>query len=133
MEEGSEEIDRILRTDQDMLTMARAMRRLVLKSHGEAQVSASRHLVNLTEDEHYEIASELLLNAKQNPDVLEVLFSDLTYRSRELQLPVLLSLLRNRAHPLHAEAKRILVSYAGADYGANDIAWMRWVQAELTE
>jgi hypothetical protein len=50
VEEGDLKIDEILRSNKEIPAMARDLHVLVKKLNSEAQVNASRHLVNLTSD-----------------------------------------------------------------------------------
>jgi hypothetical protein len=115
VEEGDVMIDEILRSNKEIPQMARDLHDLVKKLNGEAQVNASRHLVNLTSDEDYGLIAGYLTDAKMNPDVIEVLFSDLMNRNRILQMPLFMNLLKNPAHPQNEQVRNVLTILAGED------------------
>ncbi|MEN3940812.1 hypothetical protein WJU23_05940 [Prosthecobacter sp. SYSU 5D2] len=131
VEEGDEMIDAILRTDKEIPEMARDLHELVKKLNGEAQVNASQHLVNLTEDENYNLISGFLVDPKMNPDVIEVLFSDLMNRDRALQLPLFMNILKNPEHPQNEEVRNVLTILAGDDFENDYAAWDKWAEEEL--
>jgi hypothetical protein len=131
VEEGDEMIDAILRTDKEIPEMARDLHELVKKLNGEAQVNASQHLVNLTSDEDYNLISGFLVDAKMNPDVIEVLFSDLMNRDRSLQLPLFMNILKNPEHPQNEEVRNVLTILAGEDFENDFAAWEKWSAEEL--
>ncbi|HEY1080673.1 MAG TPA: hypothetical protein VGE29_00320 [Prosthecobacter sp.] len=130
-EEGDVLIDEILRSEKEIPAMARDLHELVKKLNGEAQVNASRHLVNLTSDEDYGLISGLLVDAKTNPEVIEVLFSDLMNRERALQLPLFLNILKNPQHPQNEEVQNVLEILAGQNFGKDYDAWDKWGVEEL--
>jgi hypothetical protein len=130
-EEGDVLIDEILRSDKETPEMARDLHELVKKLNGEAQVNASRHLVNLTEDADYGLISGFLVDPKMNPEVIEVLFSDLMNRDRALQLPLFMNILKNPQHPQNEEVRNVMTILAGDDFGDDFAAWDKWASDEL--
>ncbi|HCN31292.1 MAG TPA: hypothetical protein DIT64_21800 [Verrucomicrobiales bacterium] len=130
-EEGDVLIDEILRSDKEIPQMARDLHELVKKLNGEAQVNASHHLVNLTSDEDYGLIAGLLVDQKTNPEVLDVLFSDLMNRNRELQMPLFMNILKNPQHPQSQEVRDVLTILAGEDFGNDWAAWDKWAIEEL--
>lgn len=130
-EEGDVLIDEILRSDKDIPDMARDLHELVKKLNGEAQVNASQHLINLTSDEDYGLIAGFLVDPKTNPEVLDVLFSDLMNRNRELQMPLFMNILKNAQHPQNQEVRDVLSILAGEDFGDDWAAWDKWALEEL--
>lgn len=130
-EEGDVLIDEILRSDKDIPDMARDLHELVKKLNGEAQVNASQHLINLTSDEDYGLIAGFLVDPKTNPEVLDVLFSDLMNRNRELQMPLFMNILKNSQHPQNQEVRDVLSILAGEDFGDDWAAWDKWALEEL--
>lgn len=131
VEEGDVMIDEILRSNKEIPQMARDLHDLVKKVNGEAQVNASRHLVNLTSDEDYGLIAGYLTDQKMNPDVIEVLFSDLMNRNRTLQMPLFMNILKNPAHPQNEQVRNVLTILAGEDHGTDWAKWDAWAQKEL--
>ena len=79
--------------------------------------SAPGDLVNLTSDEDYGLIAGFLVDPKTNPQVLDVLFSDLMNRNRELQMPLFMNILKNSQHPQSQEVRDVLTILAGEDFG----------------
>lgn len=131
VEDGDLKIDEILRSGKEIPAMARDLHELVKKLNSEAQVNASRHLVNLTSDEDYGLIAGYLVDAKMNPDVIEVLFSDLMNRKRELQLPLFMNILRNPQHPQNEQVRNVMTILAGQDFGQDFNAWDKWSNDEI--
>lgn len=131
VEEGDLAIDEVLRSNKEIPAMARDLNALVVRLTGEAQVNASRHLVNLTSDEDYGLIAGLLVDPKTNPQVIEVLFADLMNRNRELQLPLFLNMLRNPQHPQNEQVRNVMTILAGQDFGNDYAAWDKWVVDEM--
>lgn len=132
-EEGDVLIDEILRSDKEIPAMAKDLHELVKKLNGEAQVNASRHLVNLTSDEDYGLIAGFLVDQKMNPEVIEVLFSDLMNRDRALQLPLFMNILKNPQHPQNEEVRNVMTILAGDDFGNDFTAWDKWASDELKD
>ncbi len=130
-EEGDVLIDDILRSEKEIPAMARDLHDLVKKLNGEAQVNASRHLVNLTSDEDYSLIAPFLVDQKMNPEVIEVLFSDLMNRDRALQLPLFMNILKNPQHPQNEEVRNVMTILLGEDYGTDYNAWDKRTAEEL--
>lgn len=130
-EEGDQYIDGILRSNKPTAEMARDLQKLVAKFNGEAQVNASRHLVNLTADEDYGLIAGFLTDPKFNPDVIEVFFSDLMNRNRKLQMPLFMTILKNNAHPQNEQVRNVLTILAGEDFGSDWTKWDAWALKEL--
>jgi hypothetical protein len=131
VEEGDLMIDEILRSTKEIPEMARDLHELVKKLNGEAQVNASRHLVNLTSDQDYGLIAGFLTDAKMNPSVTEVLFSDLMNRNRVLQMPLFMTILKNPAHPQNEQTRNVLTILAGQDFGTDWAKWDTWASNEL--
>ena len=131
VEDGDLKIDEILRSGTEIPAMARDLHELVKKLNSEAQVNASRHLVNLTSDEDYGLIAGYLVDAKMNPDVVEVLFSDLMNRKRELQLPLFMNILRNPQHPQNEQVRNVMTILAGQDFGQDFNSWDKWSNDEI--
>jgi hypothetical protein len=88
-------------------------------------------LVNLTSDEDYGLIAGYLVDAKMNPDVIEVLFSDLMNRKRELQLPLFMNILKNPQHPQNEQVRNVMTILAGQDYAQDFAAWDKWSNEEI--
>ncbi|HYF36378.1 MAG TPA: hypothetical protein VD994_13875 [Prosthecobacter sp.] len=131
VEEGDQLIDEIIRSEKPIPEMARDLNALVQRLNGEAQVNASRHLVNLTSDEDYGLIAGFLVDQKMNPEVIEVLFSDLMNRKRELQLPLFMNILKNPQHPQNEQVRNVMTILASQDFGNDYAAWDKWAAEEI--
>jgi len=99
----------------------------------EGKVELAQHLANLTSDENYSGAADLLTNATTLPGVQTVLMNDLLNRNNNLKLPTLLAVARNDAHPLHSEAKDVLELVLQTDKGTNWDEWQTTVDLWLKD
>lgn len=131
VEEGDLLIDEILRSEKEIPAMAKDLHELVKKLNGEAQVNASRHLINLTSDDDYGLIAGFLVDNKMNPEVIEVLFSDLMNRKRELQMPLFMNILKNPAHPQNEQVRNVMTILAGEDFGQDFGKWDQWATQEI--
>jgi hypothetical protein len=131
VEEADQMIDEIIRAEKPIPEMARDLSVLVGRLNGEGQVNASRHLTNLTSDEDYGLIAGYLVDQKTNPEVIEVLFSDLMNRKRELQLPLFMNILKNPQHPQNEQVRNVMTILASQDFGTDYGAWDKWVADEL--
>ena len=113
--EGGEPNDK-----SDMLT------NLMQAAPAEAQVEVAQHLINMTQDDHYDGVAALLTNANTQAAVATVLMNDLLNRHNNLKLPMLLAIARNEDHPLKDQARDMLELFLQADYTNN---WDQWAGA----
>jgi hypothetical protein len=121
-------INKLLESNDDNNKVAAAMAALMPSLPVEGQIEAVQHVVNLLEDDQYELAGRLLLNPSLHPDVREIMFADLLNRASAVRLPALLALLGMPGHPLHNEARDHLRDAVGSDLGGNPAAWNAAVQ-----
>ena len=99
----------------------------------DAQEELSQHLVNMTQDTHYDGASNLLMNLNTSTNVQEVLLNDLLNRNNTLKLNTLLRVLETPSHPLQQNAKDMLELFVQEDHGTNMAAWEKAVGDWLKE
>jgi hypothetical protein len=102
---------------------------LMATASPDAQVELSQHLINMTQDDHYDGVAGLLTNAATLKPVSTVLMNDLLNRRNTLKLPMLLAVAENDNHPLNGEAKDLLGVFIQNDYGTN---WPQWSSAVTT-
>lgn len=102
------------------------IRKLMTVAPVEAQVELAQHLINMTQDDHYDGVAELLTNTTTQTAVATVLMNDLLNRRNTLKLPMLLAVARNEDHALKDQAKDMLELFLQADYAAN---WDQWASA----
>jgi hypothetical protein len=96
---------------------------LMATASPDAQLELSQHLINMTQDDHYDGVAGLLTNATTQKPVSTVLMNDLLNRRNTLKLPMLLAVAENDDHPLKGEAKDLLGVFIQTDYGTN---WSDW-------
>ena len=90
---------------------------LLTNAPPDVQEELSQHLVNMTQDDHYDGVAGLLTNASTQPAVATVLMNDLLNRRNTLKLPMLLAIAENDDHPLKGQAKDMLELFIQTDYG----------------
>ena len=118
-----QKLDSILMAGGEANDKADAIRKLMTVAPAGAEVELAQHLINMTQDDHYDGAAELLTNATTPAAVATVLMNDLLNRRNTLKLPMLLAIARNDEHPLKDQAKDMLELFLQADYSTN---WEQW-------
>jgi len=103
-----------------------AILKLMTVAPADAQRELAQHLINMTQDDHYDGVAGLLTNAATQTDVSTVLMNDLLNRRNTLKLPMLLAIARNPDHPLDGQARDMLSLFLQADYDTN---WDQWSEA----
>jgi len=116
-------INGLLDSDDENDKVAAGLAALVPSLPLEGQVEAVQHMVNLLDDERYELARNMLLKPALHPSLREVVFADALDRPNSVKLPVLLALLGSPGHPLRAEAHSNLQVLLGSDLGDNPAVW----------
>ena len=124
-------INKLLDSDDENNKVAAELAAILPTLPLEGQVEAVQHMVNLTEDDKYSVASNMLLNPGTHPDLRAVIWSDVLDRPNSVKLPVLLAVMAVPGHPLLAEAHRNLREVVGSDFGMNASAWSGPVQSLL--
>jgi hypothetical protein len=119
-------LDKILMEGGDVNDKSDMIRNLMTAAPDDAQVELAQHLINMTQDDHYDGAAELLTNATTQTSVATVLMNDLLNRRNSLKLPMLLAIARNDEHPLKDQARDMLELFLQADYSTN---WDQWQSA----
>jgi hypothetical protein len=119
-------LDDILLRGGEVNDKSDAILKLIKVAPPEAQVELSHHLVNMTQDDHYDGVAELLTNATTQTAVATVLMNDLLNRRNTLKVPMLLAIARNQDHPLKDQARDMLELFLQADYSTN---WDQWASA----
>jgi hypothetical protein len=118
-----QKLDNILLTDEDSNAKADQILALIPTAPPDAQVELSQHLVNMTQDDHYDGVAGLLTNAVTPEAVSTVLMNDLLNRSNPVKLPMLLDVAENDEHPLKDQAREMLELLLQQDNGTN---WNQW-------
>jgi hypothetical protein len=116
-------LDDILLGDDDDNGKSDKILALIPAAPPDAQHELAQHLVNMTQDDHYDGAAGMLTNAATPPDVSDVLMNDLLNRNNNLKLPLLLAIARNDQHPLKDQALNLLGLLTQEDDGTN---WDQW-------
>ena len=122
-------VDDILAADSEDTNKVQQLFAMFPQLPPEGKEEVAEHLSNLVEDQDYAPLRNLLTDASQPEEVLDVLLSDLLNRPDSAKLPLFLELAKNPNHPKAEEAKEMLELYIDEDYG-ND--WSKW-QAAIQE
>ena len=99
----------------------------------EGQIEVAQNLSDLVEGQDYAPLGQLLRAGQLPASVLDVLMTDALGRPDSLKLPLLLELAENPNHPDAGEAREMLGSFLGADYGDDWNLWRQKVQEQLRE
>lgn len=134
--EDDRKIDEILRlfpgnSDQDHTNTAQALINMLPTLTKEGQVEAVQHVSNLLSDDEFKRVIHIWRNPNANPDVIEVLSSDLMNRDHKILLPALLDAVRLPTHPFHEEAQSTLEIFLDAEYGNDFAKWDKAVKEFL--
>lgn len=121
-------INRILESNMENFQVAAQLMVLAPSLPPDGQVEAAQHMVNLTDDQNYQGAATMLLNAATSDDVVEVIFSDVLNRPNSVKLPVMVSILRTPGNRLRDETLSTLQIFLGQDLGDDPEAWNTAVQ-----
>jgi hypothetical protein len=124
-------INTLLDSDDENNVVAAKLAKLAPTLPLEGQVEAIQHMVNLLDDEQYELAGNMVLNPGLHPDLREVLFSDVLDRPNDVKMPLFLALLGQPGHPLGVDARQNLQAYVGRDLGPNPVDWTTTVRTML--
>lgn len=124
-------INKLLDSDDENNKVAAELAAILPTLPLEGQVEAVQHMVNLTEDDKYSLASNMLLNPAIHPDLRAVIWSDVLDRPNNVKMPVLLSLMNVPGHPSRSEAHLKLQEALGRDFGGDAALWSAPVQAFL--
>jgi hypothetical protein len=116
-------LDEILMRGGEANEKSDALLQVMATSPAESQVEIVPHLLNMTQDDHYDGVAGLLTNAETPSAVSTLLMNDLLNRHNGLKLPMLLAVASNGDHPLKDQAKDMLELFLQADYGTN---WDQW-------
>jgi hypothetical protein len=126
--EDDRKIDEILRlypgnSDSDHTNTAQALINTLPTLTKEGQVECAQHISNLLSDDEFKRVMHIWKNPNFNPEVLEVLSTDLMNREHKVLLPALLDAVRLPTHPFHEEAQSTLEIFLDADYGTDFTKW----------
>jgi len=124
-------INKLLDSDEDNSQVAASLAALAPSLPFDGQLEAVQHMVNLTDDENYSLASNMLLQMGWHPDLRAIVFSDVLDRPNAIKLPVLLAILGNPADQLRGEAHTNLQAVIGQDFGPDAKLWAPAVQELL--
>ena len=123
----------ILLSGGDENDKADKIRALMTAASPDAQVELSQHLINMTQDDHYDGAAELLTNATTQAAVSTVLMNDLLNRNNTLKMPMLLDVAREDDHPLKGQAREMLELLLQEDHGTNWDDWSTSISSWLAQ
>jgi hypothetical protein len=122
-------IDQILRLDANETETAQLLLNVLPTLPPDGQADAAQHITNLISDEEYARVLPLVRSPNLNPEVLDVLVTDLMNRDEKILLPTLLDIARTPNHPHHEEALSDLQIFLDEDFGTD---WPEWDAAMKT-
>lgn len=122
----SEKLDAVILGPEDENKKADKLLALMKTAPPEVQVEYAQHLINFTQEDHYDGVAGLLTNATTTSGVSTILMNDLLNRNNNLKLPLLLAVARTDDHPLKSDAKEMIELFVQEDHGTN---WNDWSDA----
>jgi len=133
LSEDDRKIDEMLKTGGDdeagHTTTAQNLINILPTLSSDGQVECAQHIMNLLSDEEFKRVMPFWKNSATNPDVIEVLATDLMNREDKIKLPAMLDAAKMPNHPYHEEALTNLEIFLDADHGSD---WVKW-DASLNE
>lgn len=118
-------------TATDIANTAQALIDLLPKLTKSGQMECAEHISNLLSDEEYSRVLQIWGNPAADPDVLEILATDLMNRPARVMMPAMLDAIKMLNHPYHAQAKSTMRVFLDQDYGDNIPQWQRAMNAFL--
>jgi hypothetical protein len=95
------------------------------------KVAAAPHMVNLTSDEELTKMINLLKNPLTPPEAMETFFNDMLNRPPEMGWPVLIDIIGQPRHPMGEQAREIMSTIVGDDYGTDINKWREGLREQL--
>lgn len=127
LSEDDRKIDEVLKAggddDAGHTTTAQNLINLLPTLSTDGQVECAQHVMNLLSDEEFQRIMPFWKNSATNPDVIEVLATDLMNREDKVKLPAMLDAAKLPNHPYHEEALSNLEIFLDADHGTD---WVKW-------
>lgn len=74
----------------------------------EDQMDGIARSLNLLQDNNFPVLCAILFDKKEDPAVLDAIFSDALNRTEKIKTPIMKELRKDREHPMFFEAARIL-------------------------
>lgn len=112
--EATTAIDRVLRSETSEAHKARELLELLPRLPPEAQPEALGHALNLLPDDEFARVRPWLAPGIPAP-LAALALGETANRPEPIKLPMLLDLVRDPRHPLHAEARLLLLPYVGLE------------------
>ena len=95
------------------------------------KIAAAPHIVNLTGDEDLPKVVGFLKSPLTPPEAMETFFNDMLNRPPELGWQVLVDLIKENNHPMAGQAKEILTTIVGDDFGNDAAKWQKGLNDQL--
>ncbi|MBL9114871.1 MAG: hypothetical protein JNJ83_07660 [Verrucomicrobiaceae bacterium] len=95
------------------------------------KVAAAPHMVNLTSDEELPKMINLLKNPLTPPEAMESFFNDMLNRPPELGWPVLIDIIGQPRHPMAEQARELMSTIVGDDFGTDITKWREGLREQL--
>lgn len=94
--------------DMPTFQQARHVKEVFDKLDKEDRLDCIAHALNLLPDEQFPALCAILYDKKEDPDVLDAIFSDALNRPEEIKTRLMTELRKDREHPMYVESARIL-------------------------
>ena len=95
------------------------------------KIAAAPHMVNLTSDEELPKMINLLKNPLTPPEAMESFFNDMLNRPPELGWPVLIDIIGQPRHPMGEQARELMSTIVGDDFGTDINKWREGLREQL--
>lgn len=129
--ESSDPISDILSTAPNEGEAARRLLQAAPSVAVSRQPELFSHVMNLLDDEGFEMVRPILLEARTSKETLDVIYGELLNRPDAVKLPLLIELATQPRHPLCAESRETLSLLFGEDFGSDREAWNKRIAKEL--
>lgn len=95
-------------TDRPAVAKAEAFKKAFDAMELEDQIDNIDYALNLLPDEQFPVLYLILFDKRQDPDILDAIFSDALNRDEVVKIPLMKELRKDKEHPMFFESARIL-------------------------
>lgn len=95
-------------TEAPSLKVAEDFKKNFAALDAEDQEDSIDYALNLLPDEQFPALYLILFDKRQNPDILDAIFSDALNRDESIKNPIMIELRKDKEHPMFFESARIL-------------------------
>ena len=95
-------------TDPPPVAKAEAFKKAFDAMEPEDRIENIDYALNLLPDEQFPVLYLILFDKRQDPDILDAIFSDALNRDEVIKIPLMKELRKDKEHPMYFESARIL-------------------------